>query len=521
VYEKDETSRRRTRKLTGYGIRALAVIAILAAIFFAITTYSGWIQGQVARARADFDLSMMQAELTLDFRNAQQLLTAGKSDEAIAKFEAIKTKNPGFPGLEEALAKARALKDIETQYSQAMNLLDAGDSSQALDILQQINQKMPNYRDVSLQVKTLQSQTQMASVLQKADQAFYEARFEDAVSGYESLRLMDPTYQVAHVEENLFRSYINAAQNMLSEPVPSMETLRKIDGYFSKALAMRPLDRDALAARTQVRLSIEDGLIGDYLSQAEAALVTAPDSLEAQKNAQTLLAKALAVRPNDANVLTQYQVAQAFIKAVNDFARSKWDSVIDNLEFVITQQPGYGGGTATQTLYYAYIARGSDYLVAGEYALGLEDFQRAAVVAQQLPESESLAFEAQLTIAEAQGLLNHYAEAVGIYQDALISSGLHERIMALNTSLTDTLAYADYLAGLKNYQNAFYAYRRVVQDRVQAYNQTTVVTVKSGDYISQIAHRYNTTVAAILSANDMNNQPRLTPNTNLIIPTMP
>jgi LysM repeat protein len=48
-----------------------------------------------------------------------------------------------------------------------------------------------------------------------------------------------------------------------------------------------------------------------------------------------------------------------------------------------------------------------------------------------------------------------------------------------------------------------------------------VVTVKSGDYVSMLAHRYNTTVAAILSANDMNNQPRLTPDMKLIIPTLP
>jgi hypothetical protein len=91
----------------------------------------------------------------------------------------------------------------------------------------------------------------------------------------------------------------------------------------------------------------------------------------------------------------------------------------------------------------------------------------------------------------------------------------------MQNSLTDTLVYAEYLAGLGNYQNAFYAYRKLIQNRVSAYNQKTIVTVKSGDYISLLAHQYNTTVAAILSANEMNNQPRLTPDTQLIIPTLP
>ena len=83
---------------------------------------------------------MQQAELTVDLRNAQQLLVAGKSDEALTAFEAIKSEQPDFPGLADGIAKAQALKDVEVQYTQAMNLLQAGDSAQALVILQEISQ---------------------------------------------------------------------------------------------------------------------------------------------------------------------------------------------------------------------------------------------------------------------------------------------------------------------------------------------------------------------------------------------
>ena len=178
-------------------------------------------------------------------------------------------------------------------------------------------------------------------------------------------------------------------------------------------------------------------------------------------------------------------------------------------------------GTALQTLYDAYIARGSDYVASGEYSLALDDFQRSAVLAQQLSDSAPLSFEAQIMIGEAQGLLNHYQQAVQIYQDALNTIGLRQRILGLQSPLTDSLTYADYLANAGDYQSAFYAYRNLIRNRVKAYDQSTVVTVKSGDYLSMLAHRYNTTVAAILSANDMNNQPRLTPDTQLIIPTLP
>lgn len=520
-YEMEENKQRKLHQLGKYSLRSFVTLVVLVVAFFTISTYSGWIQGQIVKAQSEVSENMLQAQLAVEYRNAQQLIIAGKSDEALIAYENIKAKNPEFPGLTDAIAQAQALKDIEIQYTQAMSLLQLGDSAQALVLLQDISQKMPNYRDVSLQVKSLQTQSEMTSVMQQADQAFAEGRYEDALSGYESLRLMDSSYQTGHVEDYLFQSYVKAAEALLAEPVPSMETLKKIDTYFSKALALRPLDREALAARTQVRLVIEDGMIGDYVSQAQAALASAPDSLEAQQLAEKYLGMALAVRPNDPNVLIQFQLAQAFIQAVSDFASSKWDLVIEQLETVIGQQAGYASGTAIQTLYDAYIARGSDYIAAGEYALALEDFQRSAVLAQQLTDSESLSFEAQIMIAEAQGLLNHFQEAVLIYQDALNTIGLRERIVALQNSLTDTLIIAEYTSSVSDYQSSFYAYRNLVRNRVRAYDQTTVVTIKSGDYITLLARRYNTTVAAILSANQMNNQPRLTPNTQLIIPTLP
>ena len=520
-YEIEENKKQKLQKLAKYSIRGSALLLVLVFVILGIMTYSGWIQGQVTKAQTDISQSMLQAELVLEFRNGQQLIIAGKSDEALTIYDSIKAKNPDFPGLTDAIAQAQALKDVEVQYTQAMDLLQVGDSAQALALLQDISQKMPNYRDVSLQIKSVQSETQNTIVLKQADQAFSEGRYEDALSGYESLRLMDPTYDSAHVEDYLFQSYINAAQALIADPAPSLSTLRKIDEYFSNALSLRPLDRDALAARTQVRQVIESSVIGDYVMQAQAVLASEPDSLEAQKAAEGYLSKALAVSPNDPNVLLQFQLAQAYIQAVGDFASSNWKGVVDQLEFVVGQQASYANGTAIQMLFDTYIARGSDYIAAGEYALALEDFQRSAVLAQGLPESDALSFEAQTMIAEAQGLLNHFQEAVLIYQDALNTIGLRDRIAGLKNSLTDSLTYAENTSSAGDYQSSFYAYRNLISKRVGAYNQETVVTIKSGDYLSMLAHRYNTTVAAILSANNMNNQPRLTPNTQLIIPTLP
>jgi tetratricopeptide (TPR) repeat protein len=520
-YEAAENKNNRMRKLRTYGMRLTLMVVVVAVAVIAIMTYSSWIQRQFASAQSSFTQNIQQAELTVDLRNARQLLAAGKSDDALIAFDAIKAKQPDFPGLAESITQAETLKGVEVEYTQAMNLLQEGDSAQALTILKDISTKMPNYRDVSLQIKNLQTQTEKTSVMQQGDLAYSEGRYEDAVSSYASLRIMDPTYETDAVDEKLFQSYIKAAQDLLLIPVPTLDNLKTVDIYFTQALALKPLDREALAARTQVRSHIEGAIINDYLSQAQTALAGAPDSLDAQQSAEHLLSLALAVRPNDPNVLLQFQLAQTYIQAVNDFTSGKWDSVIEQLEYVVEQQAGYASGTALQTLYDAYIARGSDYIASGEYSLALDDFQRSAILAQQITDAAPLSFEAQVMIGEAQGLLNHYQQAVQIYQDALNTIGLRERILGLQSTITDSLTYADYLANSGDYQSAFYAYRTLIRNRVKAYDQSTVVTVKTGDYLSQLAHRYNTTVAAILSANNMNNQPRLTPNMQLIIPTLP
>ncbi|NJD60430.1 MAG: LysM peptidoglycan-binding domain-containing protein [Anaerolineae bacterium] len=520
-YEAEENKHNRGNKIKTFTVRFFLGTVIVILLVGAIMTYSGWIQGQVARAQTSYAQGVQQAELIFEFRAAQSLMTAGKPDEALKSFESIKAKQAEYPGLAEAIQQAQSLKDIEVEYTQAMNLLQVGDSAQALQLLQGISEEMPNYRDVSLQIKNLQTQTEMSSVLEQADLAFLEGRYEDAISNYESLRIMNPSFQTTQVEENLFQSYIKAAQELLLAPVPTLENLKIVDHYFTQALSLKPLDREALAARTQVRLVSEDGVINDYVSQAQAALAESPDGLDAQQKAEHFLSLALGVRPDDPNVLLQFQLAQTFIQAISDFNSSKWGAVIDNLEFVIEQQAGYASGTALQTLFDAYIARGAEYIASGEYALALSDFQRAAVLAQQLEESDALAFEAQVMIGEAQGLLNHYQQAVQIYQEAMNTIGLRERIINLQGPLNDSLMYADYLANAGNYQSAFYAYRNLIRNRVQAYDQSTLVTVKNGDYLSMLAHRYNTTVAAILSANDLNNQPKLTPNTTLVIPILP
>src|SRR4030065_2221719 len=50
-YEIEENRRQRIQQLRKYGARFFLALALLVGVFFAISTYSGWIQGQIAIAQ--------------------------------------------------------------------------------------------------------------------------------------------------------------------------------------------------------------------------------------------------------------------------------------------------------------------------------------------------------------------------------------------------------------------------------------------------------------------------------------
>ncbi len=520
-YEIDERKADNRRKFRRITLRVLLVFLIVVLLFVAIATSSGWLQSQWSSAQQSFNSQVQQTELAVKFLNAQQLLQAGQTDEAIQLLEEISSIQTDYPGLNEAMDTAVTQKELENQYTQAMEMLAAGNAQDALPLLQMINQQSPQFRDVSLQIKKLESLTQMDSYLAQANTAYEEGRWEDAISGYESLRLLNIDYKRDYIEGRLFQAYINAATTVLDDPFPSLSSLQTADGYFSQALSLRPQDREAISARATVRNSIESRMVDDYIQAAQEALVNNPDSLAALATAETLFSRALELKPNDPTILVQYQLAEKYLSAVESFSTRDYDTVIEGLEYVVGLDENYATGTARQTLYEAYIGRGQTELAIGDYELALLDFQKAATLAQQAPEAISTYFEAQILIAEAEGMSGNFLQAILMYQNALSEAGLRETIMGLNNSMTTNLQNAEAYAVAGNYSRSFELYRTLLRTRTVAYDNTNVVRVKNGDYLTSLARQFGTTVSAILAANNLTNQDRLDPNTELIIPILP
>jgi tetratricopeptide (TPR) repeat protein len=519
-YEVEDAKKDTRKRIMFYVSRVGVGVLLIIVMYFAASTYLRWLQDRWQTTLQGFNAQVVEVEAAVKYRNAQNLLQAGYAGEALTMFEELAATNPELDGLETYIGEAKALQGVGERYAQALDMLKTGDQKGALAIFVEIEAEHPLYRDVALQVQTLESQVQLSDVLTQADEAFMTGDWEAAITGYEAIRAVDMEYKVSHVEEQLYQSYLNAADRVLLEPTPTLEALQLAESYFSRALSLQPQDTGTLARRSEVRGSIEERLVNKYLEDAEAALVGQADSLTALRTAQELLVKALELRPDDATVLLKFQAAQNYLAGIDAYNQSAWDQVVTYMEKVVGQDPDFAQGTARQVLYEALISRGDNYNASGEYLLALDDYQRAAIMARQMSDSTIGEFEAQTRIAEAKGLLGDFQNAVFIYQAALASAGLRETILFSDTDLSDDLRNAEAYATSFEYQTSFNLYRKVMLDWVTAVG-TETYSVQAGDYLPMLARRYNTTVSAILAANGLTAQIQLKPDTELTIPTTP
>jgi tetratricopeptide (TPR) repeat protein len=513
---KSYARRRRSRDLI---VRAAVVSVLVIIAIFVATSYASWFQDQAALAKQAVDSQVVLVELQVNMRDAQSYLGAGMTDSALELLEKIEVVKPDFPELAQTIEEARRQKAFDEQYAEAMILIEQDELDAALILLQEIDSQEPYYRDVKSQIKQIQDETVLGEQLLEADVYFENESWEEAATAYYNLYALNPDFQTAHVEDRLFTSYVNSAEEKLNNS-DSLESIQSVEEYFRRALALRPQDLDVKGKQSQVRSMIEEKLFWSFVQAAQTAIAEEPNSLEALKVANRYFSEALSLRPNDPEITLQRELAHQFLGGMDDFVSSSNSSAIEKLEFVYSQDPGYINGTARQTLYEAYVARGDNAMAIGDFDSALEDFQRAAVIANEDPTSRARLYEIQLKIAEAQGLMGDFESAVRLYAAAILIGDLQARAATYSSAMAAALANASQFEGQGNFREAFRSYREAITWATQVFD-VVVHVVESDDYLSQLALDYNSTVSLIAAANNLANPNIIIPGQELLIPILP
>jgi len=470
-------NRQRMLKLS---IRAGAIFAAAILIVFTFSSFSSVIQEKLQFARTAIEQEVQSIELASKYRDAQALLQADRPDEAYVLLQDILARGGDFPGLQDTLTNATSSSNLKTKYEEALRLLDIQNLTASRTLLDEISLESPNYRDVPVLISNLEGMSALTELYEQTTVHFEAEQWEQAVTGFETLRSMDPSFQGEQVLDQLFHSYVNAARTVLADREDSLEALGTAENYFRKALAMRPQNPEIKSER---------------------------------------------------------ELARLYIDAQADFLSGQWSDVITSLEVVHSKETGYAVGAALQTLYEAYVARGDNRLAAGEYEYALSDFQRAVILAEQDPEAVLRLYEAQLKVAEAQGAQSNYEAAVLLYRSAVELSQLKDRAKQSDLTQLALLEEAEYFATSGNFSVSYERYRSalgIVQGNYclsfepyqEALHFNSFIqsmqkhVVETGEYLTLIANRYHSTVCAIVLANEISDPNTIFLGQELLIPVL-
>jgi len=436
--------------------------AVIAAAFLAIGSYSSWVGQQLTAASERVQHEVQVALLVAKRTDAEALIEVGRLDEAEVVLGEIAQLDPGFAGLMALRSELASERELAGLYQQAMQQIEAADWLAARASLEQLAAQQPNYRDLEVQLSYIDRQTLVGNLLSEGQAAIAQGDWQRAVTTFETVRTLHPDHEPEYVEAQLFDSYVNAGRSVLVGQEDSLTALEQAEGYLRKALALRP---------------------------------------------------------QDAAIKREREFAGLFLKAQNDFDQGNWGQVIDALGLVVEADPIYAQGTARQTLYDAYVARGEEQLSRHLYQGALDDFGRAVAIAEQDDRAALRLYEGELKLAEAHGATGDFEAAVVHYRAAVEWGSLAAR-SADNAGLLSALQGAEAYAARGNFGVAYERYQRAL--RLASSNQATLThVVESGEYLTLLASRYGSTVRAIVQANAIENQNLIFPGQRLLIPVLP
>ncbi|MEK6256187.1 MAG: LysM peptidoglycan-binding domain-containing protein [Chloroflexota bacterium] len=503
----------RTKKIITWTSASVAGIVVIAMIY---GLSASWLKEKREVAEATVQQIALEISLNTKYQDSRAFIQGDKFNEALSLLRSIEESDPNFPGLEDALAQAESLVATNDRYEEAMDLKLAGEGISALEIFREIVVESPFFKDIEAQIRELERDYELGEMLAQGEAAFNDERWIDAINYFEGALAIDADI---NIKDMLFDSYIHGAESILISEDLSLEDLELAETYFRNSLSLKPQNREALDRRANVNDSIAGLLSTGYIQAAQNFLVDHADSLNALDQATVYFGKALSINPDGAEIRLQYNLARRFLSAESKFRNGAWSDAIDDLEFVFASDSDYANGTAEQMLYEAYGARGNSYLVVGDFGAALDDFQQAALIAGEDPDSALRLFEAQINVAYALGRLGKHRDAVGLYEAALVESGFKSQLTEEDAELSAALLEGERAAIRRDYRSAYVWYSDALRGNTSVFSLVRH-TVGEDEYLSQIARQYNSTVQAIIEANNLVYPYYLLPGQILLIPSI-
>lgn len=368
-------------------------------------------------------------------------------------------------------------------YARQQELLDEGRQFVAAGELDQAAERFSQVLDIDADNATAQRGLDEINRRQELAQSYDAAladmeqgRWTSALEALESIRQQEPGFrdvqqQLEQVRElGQWGGAFEEAQRLLQA------------GEWQAAIdQVKLLEREAPGFRPDAVKELHSRI---YVRQAEAALsdlgeMSFDNQIAQLEEAVALYNQALEVDPSLEAATTQRELAREYTAGLEAYQGESWEAAGFHLASVYTVAPEYAGGRAVSLLQTAYVQSGSRYARSAKYGRAAERY-RQAIALGLVNGAQSLADEGEERLRAADDLVreDRYREATTIYAGILDAMGLGEETVALDKPAPAPPEPASPPSG-------------------------TTYVVKPNDTLSEIAQRFDATVAAILEANDI------------------
>jgi hypothetical protein len=245
----------------------LAAGAILLLLWGGRWVYTSLIEPQTATKQAQ-TLKTQQVERAFKYLADRDYVAAEQA------FRTLLAADPNNQQLQQGLQEAQSRMALGESYSKAEAAIAAQDWNEATRLLGAIIAQDPGYAEARTRLAYVQEQQNLSAALDKAERAYQASDWQQAVSAYEALRSSNADYQKETVTAHLFDSYLQLGVLLVRTERGSTDAVRQARTLYAKALTLRPQQPQAVKelALADKYLEGQAQLVNGNLKAAQAAL---------------------------------------------------------------------------------------------------------------------------------------------------------------------------------------------------------------------------------------------------------
>jgi len=504
--EEKRKSRNATRNLSVFAV--FGTIIILVAFFLSYET----IIKRVLATQTESE----SAQLTVLHDQAEQLLVIGQPETALEIIVRIMTIDPDYEHLPELRSRADTLLRMSEKYQTSLALIEEEKFDQALILLKEIEAEEPGLWGVSQQIATIEKSNQIKTSKEEGYAAFQAGNWDQVISAYETLFMLDPQTNDPQIKEQLLKGYLNKIISMLQNEDSTTEDIELAEQYYRKAVALIPQNKEFANERGNLQEVSSNLLEIKYTQTAKAILRDDAQTESSIAKAVSYLRKALNISPNNTALQKDLTNAEYYQVAFKDFIDMDWVPVISNLNQIVSGDANFANGKAGILLYEAYYALGQQYFSAGLYQDALINFEQAEILAWDDTENLMKLLQVQVALGTTLGKIKDFENAVSYYQFALDAIGVGPRLLNY-PELAAEYNNANNLIVYGDIESSFIAFQGVIENLDVIYS-TSEIDVSDGSCLAFVASENRSTIEKIIESNDLTNSMVITFGRELLVP---